>query len=336
MAELKVYKFKDVKKKINVRPGETKIGEKINFISGIEDLKNSEAKFVIFGIPEDIGVRANLGKAGTSSAWEAFLNSFLNIQENKFLSAEKLILLGEIDCTPEMTNAANLEPSDPNYFVKLGELVENIDAAVSGIIQKIVSAGKIPIVIGGGHNNAYGNIKGASEALKNKINVLNIDAHTDLRKTDYRHSGNGFSFSRKNNFLDKYLVFGLHENYTPQYIFDAENEDQETKFIFFEELLDDQKERKFEEILPFISEENFGMEMDCDAIANFPSSAISPTGFTINEIRNFIKIAAGSKNCLYLHLCEAISKEDFPTGKALSGFVSDFIKENGRSLNHYF
>ena len=43
---------------------------------------------------------------------------------------------------------------------KLSELVDKIDKEVSHIIANIVKAGKIPIVIGGGHNNAYGNIKG--------------------------------------------------------------------------------------------------------------------------------------------------------------------------------
>nr|WP_233167177.1 arginase family protein [Pedobacter sp. ASV2] len=32
------------------------------------------------------------------------------------------------------------------------------------IIEKIVAAGKVPIVIGGGHNNAYPIIKGSSLA----------------------------------------------------------------------------------------------------------------------------------------------------------------------------
>jgi formiminoglutamase len=32
-------------------------------------LQNSEAKYVIIGIPEDIGIRANFGRPGPS-AWE--------------------------------------------------------------------------------------------------------------------------------------------------------------------------------------------------------------------------------------------------------------------------
>ncbi len=60
-----------------------------------------------------------------------------------------------------MQKASNLDQEDPNYFIKMGELVNRLDTIVSQIVQKIIAAGKIPIIIGGGHNNAYGNIKGA-------------------------------------------------------------------------------------------------------------------------------------------------------------------------------
>ena len=33
------------------------------------------------------------------------------------------------------------------------------------LVNQIVRAGKIPVIIGGGHNNAYGNIKGSALAL---------------------------------------------------------------------------------------------------------------------------------------------------------------------------
>lgn len=78
--------------------------------------------------------------------------------------------------------------------------MEKIDAVVAETVKKILSAGKIPITIGGGHNNAFGIIKGASEAFEKPVNVLNIDAHTDLRKLEHRHSGNGFSFALKKGF----------------------------------------------------------------------------------------------------------------------------------------
>ena len=326
MPKLKLYNQKSISTFLNERPGETKLGERIQFISDVEKLQENNAKFVLFGIPEDIGVRANYGRSGTSSAWRACLQSLLNIQHNQFFASEKLLLLGEIDCSIEMEKASNFEVSDPNYYPKMGELVESIDEAVSEIVKKIISAGKIPVIIGGGHNNAFGNIKGASEAFQKPINVLNIDAHTDLRQLEHRHSGNGFSYALKNEYLKKYSIFGLQQNYTPQYIFEKMDASEEIQYTLFDTLLSSEKNSEFEKQLSFVSDDKFGLEIDCDSIANFPSSAVSPSGFTVDEVRNFISMAAKNKNCAYIHLCEAIAIENFSTGKALTYLITDFLK----------
>ncbi|WP_339649167.1 formimidoylglutamase [uncultured Salegentibacter sp.] len=331
MEGLKIYNCKSVEKLISIRDGETRFGEKIGFVESLDDLKKTKAKFVLFGIPEDIGVRANHGKAGASKAWEACLNSLLNIQNNEFTAPENIILLGEIDCKTEMQKAANIDEADPNYYAKLGDLVEKIDEKVSYLVEEIISAGKIPIIIGGGHNNAYGNIKGTSKAIKKPLNILNIDAHTDLRKLEHRHSGNGFSFAQRDGFLGKYSIFGLHKNYTPQYIFDEISSVSNIKFHLFEDLILQTHQGKmaaFNSQLEFINKQPFGLELDCDAIINFPSSAQSPSGYALNMLRNFLQIASEEKNCKYLHICEATpSDENYAqVGKALSFFITDFMK----------
>ncbi|WP_324719387.1 formimidoylglutamase [Salinimicrobium sp. HB62] len=327
MSQLKFYSERQISKLLSIRPGETKLGDKIQVAARIEDLQKSEAEFVIFGIPEDIGVRANYGKPGTSTAWTEFLKSFLNVQENLFNSGTNILLLGEVNTSALMQKAGNIDVSDPNYVQKLGNLVELLDSAVSELVKKVILAGKFPVIIGGGHNNAFGNIKGASEATGHSINVLNIDAHTDLRQLEHRHSGNGFSYAFKNGFLERYSVFGLHKNYTPQYIFEEMHASEAFKYSLFEELLKHNRKDTFRDHLNFVNGKKFGLELDCDAIANFPSSAVSPSGFTLEETRTLIREAAKEKNCCYLHVCEAIATVDFPTGKALSYLVTDFLNE---------
>ncbi|MCB0455984.1 MAG: arginase, partial [Aequorivita sp.] len=108
MSLLKIYAENDIVSFIKKRAGETKFGEKVNFVETLQDLKNHSAKYVLLGIPEDIGVRANYGNAGTSKAWEATLGSLLNIQYNHLTNAENVILLGEIDCDTQMEQAATI------------------------------------------------------------------------------------------------------------------------------------------------------------------------------------------------------------------------------------
>lgn len=327
MEGVRVYAEKHISRYLSPRKGETKLGEKIRLLES-KGLTENPADFVIFGIPEDIGVRANYGKPGTSKTWESFLGAFLNVQHNRFFDSGKILLLGEIDTFEEMEKASNIDGSDPNYHQKLGDLVKKVDEKVSAVVNQVISAGKIPIIIGGGHNNAYGNLQGASEALKTSINALNIDAHTDLRTMDYRHSGNGFSYAQKNKFLNRYAVFGLHQNYTPEYIFEAMDKSEMIRYSLFENLQQADIAFHFQKILEFVKEKKFGLEVDCDAIADFPSSAISPTGFSLNEVRNFVRTTAKEKNCCYFHVCEAIPKDNFPTGKALGYLITDFVKAN--------
>lgn len=329
MKGLKIYKQADIDKLISRRKGETKFGEKLKFVGSLDELKNNPAKYVLLGIPEDIGVRANHGKPGTSRAWQSLLPALANIQVNRFNDPENLVLLGELDCKEFIEKAANIDKTDPNYLIKLGDLVKEIDLLVAELIERIISAGKIPIVIGGGHNNAYGNIKGAAKAIKNPVNVINIDAHTDLRQLEHRHSGNGFSYAIEGQFLCNYSVFGLHKNYTPEYIFKEMDFSETMNYQMAEDLLKfpDELNRRFQECLETVNNSKFGFELDCDAIADFPSSARSPAGFSVNQIRNFISMVSKDKNCCYFHICEAAPDHsgEAQVGKALSYFVSDFI-----------
>lgn len=329
MKFLKLLREPDIDRLISKRKGEQKFGELLKFSENLDDLRNLPSKYVIFGIPEDIGVRANHGKPGAAQTWSHFLRSFANTQANRYNNPGEVTLLGHIDCSEEMAKASNFEKNDPNYFVKLGDLVSLIDQKVAELVEYIICCGKIPIIIGGGHNNAYGNIKGAAKALKSPINVLNIDAHTDLRQLEHRHSGNGFSYAIAGEYLRKYTVFGLQKNYTPEYIFKEMDASENLKYLLAEDLLKTPEKtfQKFEASLSEISNHKFGLELDCDSIANFPSSAQSPSGFSMEEIRNFIRISGENQNCCYLHICEAIANEEKANqvGKALSYFVSDFI-----------
>ncbi|RMB59509.1 formimidoylglutamase [Dokdonia sinensis] len=325
MIQLHFHTQEDSHKQLSARDGETKLGQSIQYISSLDDLKNHTSRYVVFGICEDMGVQANFGKTGTAKAWSAFLRSFLNIQDNKYNHGSSIILLGHISVKPDFTITAETPKEE------LGAVVSRIDKMVTQVVKAIVAAGKIPIAIGGGHNNAFGMIKGTATALNTAINVINIDAHTDLRTADYRHSGNGFRYAYENEprLLNKYCIFGLHKNYTPAYIFEwIEARKEEVKYVLFEDIIAENNGRElYKDMIAELSVTSFGLELDCDAIENFSSSAITPSGFNLSDIRNLISITGLSKKCSYFHLCEAAptNKNMTQIGKALSYMVTDFI-----------
>jgi len=329
---LKIYAKKDVASYISPRAGETKFGEKISFIGDVEELKNHTAKYVLLGIPEDIGVRANHGNAGTSKCWEATLASLLNIQYNHLLDAENVILLGEINCHQQMVEAATISMQEGHTPEAFGDLVSQLDEKVTAVVKTIVAAGKIPIVIGGGHNNSYGNLRGTSEGLKSKINCINFDAHTDFRTLEHRHSGNGFSYAFEEGFLKNYFIFGLHRNYTSESVFKAMGEHPDRIQFGLYENLTILKKQTFSGAInraeAFCCDDAFGIELDMDSIDLMGSSAMTPSGLSLSEAREFIAYFSKHPNMRYVHICEGAPKFGaFPNqvGKAVAYLVSDVI-----------
>ncbi|MEC3907974.1 formimidoylglutamase [Tamlana sp. 2201CG12-4] len=322
-------------KLLNKRSGESKFGQHVKILTSIsniyEQLKNLDVTYVILGLPEDIGVFANYGKTGTSKAWEATLKVLLNIQSNKFTKAESVLILGHLDFSDELIAIKKLNPERKKDIVKSRTIVDSIDKYVTHIIYQIVLAGKKPIIIGGGHNNSYGNIKGSSLATGTPINVINLDAHSDFRTEEGRHSGNGFSYALTEGFLQDYFIFGLHENYTSDKIFKALDKLECIKYNTFE-ALEIRNELKFKKelnlALEFVSKSKFGIEIDCDAIEGVSSSAMSPSGFSATKARSFLSFFAKHNNTLYLHICEAIPSKKSPqqVGKLISYLITDFIK----------
>lgn len=321
MASFRIFSQGDILSYVNQRDGETKLGERVQIIEQLSDLEKSSAKFVLLGIPEDIGVRANYGIGGAHTAWKPALKIFLNLQQNLFLKGQDILVLGEFDI-----------PENPTTDITtLRTTVAEIDDLVYPIIKDIVAAGKIPLVIGGGHNNCYPIIKGTSLALNTKVNVLNIDAHTDLRSSDEgRHSGNGFSSAIKDGFLEDYRILGLHQNYISeaQLNFIAQNE--RIKVAYFDDILSSGKDiSSVAETLLKDVKLPLGLEIDLDSIANTLSSAATPSGFSLNEVRQLLLQL--KKDFVYLHICEGAyqlndGRKDESIGKTIAYLVSDFIK----------
>ncbi len=321
--------FSKVKSYTNHRVGETKLGEVISLLDSnissleaLEDyLKLSIARFIIIGISEDIGVRANYGQKGTRNAYDSFIRYFVNIQNNQFLDVTSVCILGDVFIDDL------LEKSDNNEDIKyLRELTHEVDIRVHVVINKIAKLGKIPIVIGGGHNNSYGIVKGISTGLNQEINVLNIDPHADLRMEEGRHSGNGFRYAYSQGFISKYAVLGLHEIYNNQAILDMFESDKNFLFETFESGIKLQV-HSLTRILNFL-DKKIGLEIDLDGIKNMPSSAISPIGYSEEEVLKFIAEISQKKEVLYYHLAEGSPDEKYPykVGKFLCYAVSTILK----------
>ncbi|MEO6903589.1 MAG: arginase family protein [Bacteroidia bacterium] len=345
MNYLTVYNKAQILKFTRKRVGETKVGECVQLLNSStvdDELITSTAKFVLIGLPEDIGVRANYGRAGAYTAWQPALINILNLQSNTFFSGKELLILGTINFDDLMSLANTVDTKTEEGIKILRKFCTEIDTRVTTVIKQVVKSGKIPIIIGGGHNNSYGNIKGSAEGLmaagkiKNaSINCINCDAHSDFRALEDRHSGNGFKYAYSEGYLKKYAMIGLHENHNSHAVLEILNKHAETIYyntfedIFIREIFNFKS--AVTQAIHFIDSDYTGIELDMDAIENIPASSKTPSGISANQARQYVTWCAQHSNAVYLHLTEAapllssLTVND-TTGKLIAYLVSDFIK----------
>jgi formiminoglutamase len=350
LPHLKIYNKQDVLSLTKLRRFETKLGERLDVLNENTDISAaiaaSSAKFILFGVPEDLGAKGNHGIGGTDTLWIPFLQSFLNIQSNDFLDGQEILLLGHFDFGDIQYLIDTTAKSNDEKIEAYRHAVNTIDDEVERISKIITENKKIPIVIGGGHNNSYPLIKGSAKGWHKagmiplaQINCINLDAHADYRPVEGRHSGNAFRYAEEDGYLQKYCIVGLHENYLPQNVWIDIVNNPFIDCITFEDIFVHEK-RTFMQAVAHatgFTEDNYtGIDLDIDCIEHTLSSAMTPVGILPIHARRYITYVAADAKPAYLHICEGATRlsdgrSDATSGKLVSYLVSDFVK--GREFN---
>lgn len=345
MKHFKKYNKQDVLSLTRIRRFETKVGERVQLLSQPDDvtasLSASDARYVLFGIPEDLGVRGNGGTGGADTAWVSFLQSFLNVQSNDFFDGQQVLLAGHFDFGDIQYLIDTTAKSETEKLDAYRHAVITIDEEVEQLVKLIAEQGKIPVAIGGGHNNAYPLIKGAAKGWYKagqiqlaQINCINLDAHADYRPEEGRHSGNAFRYAETDGYLLKYCVVGLHENYIPQNVWVDIVNNPFIDIITYEDIFLHEKRSFLQSVAHatgFTEDTMTGIELDLDSIQGTLSSASSPVGIRPDHARQYLSFAAVDTRPAYLHICEGATRLtdgrlDSSTGKLISYLVVDFMK----------
>ena len=317
----------------------------IQTVSDITDveksLRDSSATFVIVGVPEDIGIKASGGHSSSQSAWISFLQSFLNIQSNDFFEGSEVMLLGHLNFAGVTevieSNAAKKDERIEAYR----HSVTMVDDEVEMIVKTITSYRKIPVVISGGSNNAYGCIKGAAKGWHKEsvlplaqLNVISLDAQSGYKPLEGRHSGNAFRYADEDGYLQKYCVVGLHENDLPQNSWLDIANNPFFDFVTYEDIFLHGKQSFVDAVhhaINFTEDSLCGIEINLTNVLNASRSSV---GISLLHARQFVHLAAVHSQPAYLHIAEPSDRSadlyDTETaGKMISYVVSDFIKMIG-------
>jgi formiminoglutamase len=158
------------------RPDDPRLGETVQVWSG-EALALRGGQPVLIGFPQDEGVRRNGGRPGAAQAPGAIRHWLYRLmpwdpQHGFDLAGLNLADLGDVRCE------GGLEQSQ---------------AILGEVTACVLEQGAIPIVLGGGHETAYGFFLGHVRVGR-PIGIINLDAHLDVRPTldGLGHSGSPF------------------------------------------------------------------------------------------------------------------------------------------------
>ena len=348
MTHFHYYTKQELLEQVKLRKYESKLGERVQVANisteTVQELHvrfEGPTKYVCFGIPESIGIMGNHGSKGAENTWFHFVRSFLNLQSTDLCFGDNIILAGYFDFTAVSKIIDEHSFSSEERINACRHAVANIiDEEVEELVKAIVMAGKIPIVIGGGHNNAYPIIKGTSKSLQKmdvipsaSINAINLDAHAEYRILEGRHSGNPFRYAMEEGYLNKYTVVGLQERINPQSMMDDLYSNVKNLYFTYEQIFVEEKLNFLQAIaqsFSFVEEGPIALELDLDVISESSSGGKNTSGVSIREARQFIRFSGNYPNIASFHLCEGnafnLTADSSQIGNLVSIMVLDFIK----------
>jgi formiminoglutamase len=161
-------------------------------------VRAEDARVVIVGFPVDEGVRRNGGRTGAAAGPAAIREALFRLTPDAEQFHEFCDLL---------RHTADLGDVQPT-----GDL-EADQAALGTALAPHLARDVIAVILGGGHETAFGHFLGYV-GNKRRVNVLNWDAHPDLRplKDGKGHSGSPFRqmLEHPSGLCERYTVAGLN------------------------------------------------------------------------------------------------------------------------------
>jgi formiminoglutamase len=158
------------------RPDDPRLAEVIESWRG-DPTALRPGRAVLIGFPQDEGVLRNHGRTGAAEAPDEI--------------RRWLYRLAPWDPETDV-DLAQAPPLDLGNLRIEGSL-EETQEALAEVVAEVLGRGAVPVVLGGGHETAYGHYLGYVAASR-PVGIINIDAHLDVRPllAGRGHSGSPF------------------------------------------------------------------------------------------------------------------------------------------------
>lgn len=271
---------------------------------------------IFLGYACDEGVKRNHGRPGTAGGADA-----LRLQIGKlpahFIEQTQLLDGGTIVCTDTDLESAQAE----------------LDRRVSELLR----LGAFPILLGGGHDIAYGHYNGIKKHIgqDKTIGIINFDAHFDLRNNENgNNSGTPFYQIAMDCLAGKcpfeYLCLGIREDANDSKLFETALQ-LEVDYIKTDQFSMHRLEQVKREIKLFADKVDFiyvTVDLDGFSSAYAPGvSAASPMGFSPDIVLESLKVIAETKKLISMDIAElnpAFDRDD-QTAKLAASLVHFII-----------
>lgn len=255
----------------------------------IEKLESLNETCVIIGFESEEGVRRNKGQLGAAKAPNA-LRSELAKLPWKLSKEKRLADIGTIEC--------------------IGNDLEKSQKQLGEVVNEVLNKKMIPIILGGGHETAYGHYLGVRNHIGEdaKLGIINIDAHFDLRPYDVQtSSGTMFRQILEQDENSNYFVLGIQRYGNTQELFDKADE-LDVTYIYEEEMHRGQFEQVNIALEKFIQKHDYIMLTLCTDVLNAAFapgvSAPSPFGLDPTIVRAIIKAVTSHDKVLSFDISE--------------------------------
>ncbi|AUC86246.1 formimidoylglutamase [Polaribacter sp. ALD11] len=258
--------------------------------SNIEDFKvDNSTDIGIVGYVCDEGVLRNQGRIGARKGPKSVRNKLGKLPihfENK-----KITDFGDVIC--------------------LDNNLEDCQKALSKTISKLITNSILPIAIGGGHDIGYANFNGIKDALKsstkNKIGIINFDAHFDLRTVETQpNSGTPFNQILTENKNARYFAIGIQQQSNTKELFEIAAENNVPYVSSFDcETFTSTLKKKLDAFIENVDYLYITIDLDGFSSAFAPGvSAPSPLGFTPSFVYQVLPFLFQSKKVISCDIAE--------------------------------
>jgi len=270
--------------------------------------------YAILGYATDLGVALNSGRIGAYRGPDEVRTALGNLP----MISEKYLF-----------DAGNISTSESTI-----EAAQHLLGEKAG---KLLGLGYRPILVGGGHDIAFGTFLGASSYINSnkKLGIINLDAHFDLRHAQGHNSGTAFfnaaEYCKANGLEFNYIVLGIQEAANTQALFIRAKE-LGVNYFLDSELSTTNPDWK-NSINRFISQVDFvylSIDMDVLNVAFAPGvSAINPMGITPWKLREIISFILSENKTLIVDVAELNPDfdRDHQTAKLAARIIQQLILE---------